>query len=86
MGKEKIARSIEVFDNNSEWLVNEYPIDHIPLDELWKICNCPEDDPELCDEYPIETVDQRLFLLRYVNVEFDLEKYSYFISSGAINS
>jgi hypothetical protein len=70
-----IDRQIDIFDNETELLVQEVPIKTFDLERFKERFNVKDEDPLMYDPYEItiETID----LFPYVS--FDFQKFSYFI-------
>lgn len=75
---EEVRRIIAYYDQESEELVGEYPID-LSLDILNAIfAPSPEDDIYFYFVYEIKE-NQATVLKKYTNIEFDFSNYSYFL-------
>jgi hypothetical protein len=81
----RTERFITYFNVNDDDMVGEINIDAIPLEKLLKIVKANEDDPLLYDQYPLnqnQVTDINNLLPE--KVEFDLDKYEYFLECGGI--
>jgi hypothetical protein len=71
-----ILRQVDVFDNQTENLVQEAPIDNFDLDKFKKRFEAKSEDPLMYNPYEITSSTVDLF----PEINFDFEKYSYFIA------
>ena len=72
----KIERVISWFDRKNESLIGEYNVDFIPFETLKSIFNPKLDDPLMYNPYDIH-IEHIDFFKKYVDIEFDLDKYIY---------
>lgn len=70
-----IVRQIDVFDNETELLVQEIVMDTFDLDTFKKRFNAKQDDPLMYDPYEIteDTVDL------FPAIKFDFNRFSYYV-------
>lgn len=73
---EKIERIISVFKKDDESLVDEINVDHLSIEMLRNIFNPSDDDIELYDVYPIDSIKASQ-LEKLMNVKFDFNTYIY---------
>lgn len=71
-----ILRQIDVFDNQTEDLINELPVEQFDLETFKKRFQTKKEDPLMYDPYEITSSTMDLF----PKIEFNFEKYSYFIA------
>lgn len=71
-----IIRQIDVFDNQTDFLVDELPLDNFDLETFKKRFGVKKKDPLMYDAYEITPSTKDLF----PTIEFDFRKYSYFVS------
>ena len=76
---EWLIRNIEWFDKKTEELIGEVDLNGIDLALLQKNWNLNENSP-MIDCYAINEI-QADFLSCFTDIEFDFDKYDYFISS-----
>ncbi|HCN49439.1 MAG TPA: hypothetical protein DIT10_10135 [Chryseobacterium sp.] len=73
----KIERLISWFDKKEENLIGEYNIDTLSLDVLKEIFTpSPEEDPMMYDPYIIHQQESEA-LKKYIDLEFDFDRYIY---------
>jgi hypothetical protein len=70
-----IVRQIDVFDNGTELLVREIPIDAFDLDTFKTRFNAKKEDPLMYDPYEITVETMDLF----PGLKFDFKKFSYYV-------
>ena len=70
-----ILRQVDIFDNQTENLVQEVPIDTFDLETFQKRFETKNEDPLIYDPYEItfSTIDL------FPKIRFDFEKYSYYV-------
>ena len=72
----KIERIISWFDRRDEELIGEFNIDFIPLDILKETFRPPIEDPLMYNPYDIN-IEESEILKKYVDIEFEFDKYIY---------
>ncbi len=72
----KILRQIDVFDNQTETLVKELPVDKFDLEIFKKRFDTKKEDPLMYNPYEISPSTKDLF----PTIIFDFTKYSYYIA------
>jgi len=72
----KIERIISWFDRGDEELIGELNIDFIPLDVLKETFSPPIEDPLMYNPYDIN-IEESEILKKYVDIEFEFDKYTY---------
>jgi hypothetical protein len=83
----RVERFITYFSVKDEekYMVGEINVDAIPIEKLLTIVKAKEDDHLLYDQYPLDQ-NQLIEINNALpkKVEFDLEKYEYFLEAGGI--
>jgi hypothetical protein len=81
----KIERTITVFDNESEELIDEINIDHISLVELTKMFNPSTDDPLMYNVYEIKSdIVPLISSLLKNKISFDLKRNTYYVECSQL--
>lgn len=75
-----IHRQIEVYDNQTEKLVQKLIIDSFDLEIFKKRFEIKKDDSQMYELYEINFTTADLF----PKIKFDFEKYSYYVTSYQI--
>jgi hypothetical protein len=70
-----ILRQVDIFENQTNNLIQEMPIDKFDLEIFKKKFKTKNEDPLMYDPYEITSSTVDLF----PEINFDFEKYSYFI-------
>ena len=71
-----IIRQVDIFDNQTELLVQEVPVDSFNLETFRKRFEAKSEDPLMYNPYEItySTIDL------FPKITFDFEKYSYYVA------
>jgi hypothetical protein len=72
----EILRQVDIFENQTEKLVQEVPIDSFDLDTFKKRFETKTDDYLMYDPYEITSSTMDLF----PKIKFDFEKYAYYVA------
>ena len=81
-----VERVLTVFDNETERLVAEYPLDSFDLESFKRrFAVTDDDDPLMYNVYPVTPKDNG-FVSKYLNGEvvFDFDKNAYFIECNDV--
>jgi len=81
----RVERTINVYDNKNDELLEEISIDIIPFDELKSIVPPNADDPLLYDGYDLDAI-QLEKLNNYLSnkIKINFNAYSYILVCGGI--
>jgi len=80
-----VERTINVYNNKNNELIEEISVDSIPFDELKGIVPPNEDDPLLYDGYDLDIKQlEKLNTFLTEKVKPDLNQYSYILVCGGI--
>jgi hypothetical protein len=71
----EVVRQIDVYDNLTEFCVDEWPLPSFDLDVFKKRFNVDRDDPLMYLQYKISPATVDLF----PSFKFDFDKFSYFV-------
>lgn len=71
-----VIRQVDIFDNQTDGLVKEVPIDNFDLETFRRRFNAKKEDPLMYDPYETTSMTTDLF----PNISFDFNKYSYQVS------
>jgi len=71
-----IIRQIDVFNNQTDKLVEELPVRNFKLEIFNKRFKIQKHDPEMYAPYEISSITADLF----PDIKFDFSKYSYFMA------
>ena len=81
----RVERTINVYNNKNNELIEEISVDSIPFDELKGIVPPNEDDPLLYDGYDLDIKQlEKLNTFLTEKVKPDLNQYSYILVCGGI--
>lgn len=81
----KIERTITVFDNTSEELIDEINIDYISLEDLKKVFNPSSDDPLMYNVYEIKSnLIPSINVLLKDKITFDLQTNTYYVECSQL--
>lgn len=72
----EILRQVDIFDNQTENLVQELPIDSFDLETFKKRFETESEDSLMYCPYEITSSTMDLF----PKIKFDFEKYSYYVA------
>jgi len=72
----ELLRQVDIFDNQTDSLVQEVPIDSFDLETFKERFEAKSEDPYMYNPYEITSLTMDLF----PKIKFDFEKYSYFIA------
>ncbi len=72
----KVIREIDVFDNQTELLVREIPLENFDLETFKKRFEVREKDPLMYGHYEITPSTTDLF----PTIVFDFSRYSYYVA------
>jgi hypothetical protein len=81
----RVERTINVYDNKNNKLIEEISVDGVPFDELKSIVTPNEDDPLLYDGYDLDIEQlENLNMHLAEKVKPDFKQYSYILVCGGI--
>ena len=72
----KVTRSIEVYDNQTEELIDEVVLKAFNLNRMRDYFNVDQDDPYMYSQCEINNLTASIFL----DIKFNFEKNSYFLA------
>ncbi|WP_456077465.1 DUF7683 domain-containing protein [Endozoicomonas gorgoniicola] len=68
---------VTCFSNETEKLINEFPLSGVPLSKMQSLFGRPSEDPMYyC--YPIDE-EKAAFFQRFFGIEFNFDQYCYFL-------
>ena len=73
---------IRWFNKDDEWVAGDVHLPDIPLSELKRVYPNSLNDTQMFDCYVL-TKDQVAFFRDYTNLEFEFDKYDYFLEFDA---
>jgi hypothetical protein len=74
-----LTRSVRVFSNDTDQLVEEFPLPEVDVATLRRLWNITDSD-SMIHEFEIG-LKQMDFFQQLLGIEFNFEKYSYFLSA-----
>jgi len=74
-----MPRYIEVYNKSNEMLLRDEILPEIPIEEIKKIFDYDEIDPNYFYAYEIDAAQAKT-LAKYTKIEFDFERYDYFFA------
>lgn len=79
----KIRRSVSCWEKvGDERLISDIALPEIPLSDLKKAFDVSEDADPMYEDFEI-TVRQAEFLQRFIDIEFDFDRYDYSLDTRA---
>ncbi len=81
----RVERAINVYDNESDELIEEISVDSIPFDKLKDIVPPNADDPLLYDGYDLDIIQlEKLNTFLSEKIKPDLKRNTYILVCGGI--